>query len=220
MIRTGLTGCGLLNQHYLYRIEETIGGALELHPRLMVVRIDLRLPNNGSYSENTLEQDSVTSFANTGVNIVKRFMSSLRAQIAAEADGKKKAGARVHQCELNYIWAREYSQKLKEHYHVALTLNKDRYFSLGDYKKHSSLAGMIIKAWASALGMLITEVGPLVHFPKNPVYHLDHNASHEEYTKQICLVLMRLSYLAKENSKVYGTGNRNFGCSKPQKKSF
>lgn len=218
MSKTQLTNHGPLNQHYLQRIEETLKGALNIHPRLTVVRIDLRLPDNGSYSDNLLERDTPAFFANTGPNLIKRFIASLKAQIEAEQYAKTKKGMRVHPCEVQQVWAKEYSKNHKNHYHVALMFNKDRYFVLGDYNDHNSLGWMIIKAWASALGLSPEESATLAHFPENAVYHLNHNAPHDVFMKQLYPLLKRLSYLAKEKTKVYGTGQRNFGCSNPKKK--
>ncbi|BDM66079.1 hypothetical protein NFHSH190041_35310 [Shewanella sp. NFH-SH190041] len=212
-----LTNQGPLNQNYLKRIEETVNGALAIHPRLTVIRIDLRLPDNGAHSDNPLEHDTPAFFANTGPNLIKRFIASLKAQIAAEQYEKLRLGMRVHDTGTQYVWAREYSQNHKSHYHLALLFNKDRYFSLGSYYDPNSLAGKVRKAWASALGMPVEMCSALVHFPENPVYHLNHNAEPATFLAQLYPMLTRLSYLAKENSKVNGTGQRNFGCSNPKK---
>ncbi|WP_303757401.1 YagK/YfjJ domain-containing protein, partial [Enterobacter kobei] len=52
----------------------------------------------------------------------------------------------------------------------------------------------------------------LVHFPKNCRYILDVNDFNfeDEYKK----LLNRLDYLAKLDTKLYGDGDRNFGCSR------
>ena len=61
---------GSLNQHHLARINDTVMGALALHPRVLIARIDLRILNNGGYSDNPLERDVPTCF----VNCVFRLM--------------------------------------------------------------------------------------------------------------------------------------------------
>lgn len=218
MTQSQLTHCGPLNQHYLNRIERTLRGALEIHPRLTVIRVDLRLPNNGIFSDDPMEWDTPTLFANTNPNLISRFIASLKAQIKAEYDSKQREGVRVHPCELNHVWVREYSQEHKEHYHLALMVNKDRYFSLGNYNMPGGLAWMIKKAWASALGLSVEHFYTLVNIPQNPIYTLNHNAPHDEFVAQLSPLLKRLSYLAKEKTKVYGTDKRNFGCSDPKKK--
>ncbi len=217
MSRNRITGHGPLNTRYLARMEQTLLGALEQHPRLTVVRVDLRIPDNGSFSDNPLERDAPTFFMNTGPNLIKRFIASLKAQIQAEQYAKTRQGLRVHPCKLEHIWAREHSHNHKDHYHVALLLNKDRYHSLGNYKSPGTLAWMIKRAWANALGVNVEDFYTLVHFPENPVYRLNFNLSHEEFLLQAGPALIRLSYLAKERSKPRGTGQRNFGCSNPKK---
>ncbi len=217
MTQSRLTNHGPLNEHYLSRIEETLRNALAIHPRLTVIRIDLRIPDNGSFSENALERDTPSFFANTGPNLIKRFIASLKAQIEAEQYNKTKLGMRVHPCQMQHVWVREHSNNHKSHYHMALMLNKDRYYSLGNYQYQGSLASMIIKAWASALGLSTEVTNTLVHFPENPTYHLNHNAPHENFMSQLYPVLTRLSYFAKEETKFYGTGQRSFGCSNPKK---
>ncbi|WP_286240944.1 inovirus Gp2 family protein [Neptuniibacter halophilus] len=218
MSKTKLTNHGPLNDRYLKRMEETLRRALQTHPRLTVIRIDLRLPDNGCFSDNPLEIDSPTFFMNTGPNLLQGFFSSIKAQMAAEEYAKARRGMRVHACELEYVWVKEYSTNHKAHYHLALMFNKDRYFQLGSHCDPNALGWMIIKAWASALGIHPEDCSALVHFPENGVYHLNHNAPHEEFMAKLYPLLVRLSYLAKEKTKMYGTGQRNFGCSNPKKK--
>lgn len=218
MTQTQLTQCGPLNQHYLNRIEATLQGALDVSPRLTVIRVDLRLPNTGIFSDDPLEWDTPTMFANTTSNLMARFIASLKAQIEAEGYAKLRAGKRTHPTELHHVWAREYSQEHKEHYHVALMVNKDRYFSLGNFNTPGTLAWMIKKAWTSALGLDVEHFYTLVHIPQNPIYTLNHNAPRDLFLGQLYPTLTRLSYLAKEKTKFYGTGKRNFGCSNPKKK--
>lgn len=217
MVQSRLTNHGPLNEHYLSKIEETLRSALAIHPRLTVIRIDLRIPDNGSFSENALERDTPLFFANTGPNLIKRFIASLKAQVEAERYRKTRAGIRMHTCQIDYVWAKEYSSNHKSHYHIALMLNKDRYFTLGNYNYQGSLAWMIIKAWTSALGLHPDECSTLIHFPENSTYHLNHNAPQDEFMSQLYPLLTRLSYLAKEETKVYGIGQRSFGCSNPKK---
>ncbi|TKB56304.1 inovirus Gp2 family protein [Ferrimonas aestuarii] len=208
---------GPLNQCYLDRIEATLMASLNTHPRLMVVRIDLRIPDNGQYSDNQLSYDTPTFFMNTGPNLISRFTKSLKAQVTAEQYAKLKKGKRVHPCDINFVWTREYSQNNKPHYHLALFVNRDRYHSLGNKNAPGSFAWIIKKAWASALGLPVDEFSTLVHIPENPIYALNHNAPHQMFLEQLYPVLNRLSYLAKEKTKIYGTGQRNFGCSNPKK---
>ena len=71
---------------------------------------------------------------------------------------------------------------------------------------------MIIRAWYSALGLELDDYHGLVHYPENCRYILDVNdrSFHGEYTN----LLYRLDYLAKLDTKQFGDGDRNFGCSR------
>ncbi|AZU45787.1 hypothetical protein C7H11_21290 [Escherichia coli] len=72
-----------------------------------------------------------------------------------------------------------------------------------------SLAGMIKQAWCSALGVDAGRYDTLAHFPVRPAVWLerDDDTGFQQ-------VLERADYLAKESTKAYGTGERNFGCSR------
>ncbi|EOF4703574.1 TPA: inovirus Gp2 family protein [Klebsiella michiganensis] len=199
---------GLLNQNYVARIQDTITKALNEYPRVMVLRVDLRLPDieTGSYK--------------TDSGLVTRFVVSLKAQIEADLLKKRNAGKRVHACRVRHIWAREFNECGKKHYHVALLFNREAYAYPGSYTgtggEHThNLAMMIMEAWIRALG-LNTVVNhqqhyPLVEFPANGYYHLSKN--HNDLTTQLSDVTDRVNYLAKDFSKYYSDGQRNFGCS-------
>lgn len=220
MSNTKLTNQGPLNPHYLQRIEDTVYGALSIHPRLTAIRVDLRIPDCLGYSDDVMNRDMPLFFANIGPNLIKRFIESLKAQIEAQQYMKAREGKRHYDCKLQYIWVREQNQALKDHYHMALMLNKDCFYSLGSYNTTGTLAWMIKKAWASALDVDVDDFCTLVHFPENPVYRLNHNAPHTEFMSQLYPLLRRLSYLAKERTKVYGARKRNFGCSNPKVKGL
>lgn len=68
---------------------------------------------------------------------------------------------------------------------------------------------MIKQAWCSATGVDAGCYATLVHFPARPVVWLerDDDAGLRD-------MLNRADYLAKEYTKVNGTGERNFGCSR------
>ncbi|HBA3988969.1 TPA: inovirus Gp2 family protein, partial [Escherichia coli] len=51
----------------------------------------------------------------------------------------------------------------------------------------------------------------LVHFPENCKYVLDTNST--DFQQNYQALLTRLDYLTKVESKVFGEGDRNFGCS-------
>ncbi|HHQ6537697.1 TPA: inovirus Gp2 family protein [Serratia fonticola] len=196
-----ITWYGPLNDHYSRQILKTIKCAAECYPRLLALRVDLRLPGQGIP-------------ARTDSACISRFFDALNAKLKADAARKKKEGKRVHPCTVRYMWAREFNQDgKKKHYHVALLLNKDAYAFLGDFnKEEGTLAAMITQAWTSALGVAYPEFQSLPHFPKNPCYFLDKKNPHDG--KKLTALIERVAYLAKETSKISKDGERNFGTSR------
>ncbi|WP_185922700.1 inovirus Gp2 family protein [Hafnia paralvei] len=199
---------GKLNQNYVKRIQDTITKALIEYPRTMLLRVDLRLPE--------IELDSHS----TDSGLITRFIVSLKAQIEADLLKKKNVGKRVHPCRVRHIWAREFNQCGKKHYHVALLFNREAYAYPGSYttidgEYTHNLAMMIMEAWVRVLG-LNSELNyqqyySLVEFPANGYYHLSKKGN--KFTTQHADVTDRVNYLAKEYSKDNSDGQRNFGCS-------
>ncbi|MCL6350157.1 inovirus Gp2 family protein [Pectobacterium polaris] len=199
---------GTLNQNYMKRIQDTINKALNEYPRVMVLRVDLRLPeiNIGLY--------------NTDSGLITRFIVSLKAQIEADLLKKQNSGKRVHPCHVRHIWAREFNEYGKKHYHVALLFNRESYAFPGSYTSTNgeythNLALMIMEAWIRALGLNTIanyqQYYPLTEFPVNGYYHLSKNSN--DFSTQLSAITDRVNYLAKEYSKDNSDGQRNFGCS-------
>lgn len=194
-----ITGYGALNSYYLQQMLKTIERATECYPRTLALRVDLRLPEG--------------ILARTDSALISRFFDSLNAKFHADAVRKKKGGKRVHPCTLRYIWVREFNLNGKKHYHVVLLLNKDAYAFLGDFtKEEGTLAAMIAQAWASALGVAYPEYKSLTYFPRNPCYFL--NKKNPRDGKKLKDLIYRVSYLAKEATKISKDGERNFGASR------
>ncbi|KRW63060.1 hypothetical protein AO724_12600 [Aeromonas allosaccharophila] len=57
----------------------------------------------------------------------------------------------------------------------------------------------------------------MVHYPDNSLYVLDTNSS--DFQQHYHELLERLDYLTKVESKIFGKGDRNFGCSQIDRKS-
>lgn len=188
------------------RIEETVDKAVKEHPRTLILRIDLYLPDTTYNSDSTL---------------MTRFIASLNAQIATDIQKRINSGVRVHLSSLRYIWAREFHQDGRKHYHVALLVNKDTYAYPGTFHPdengnyHHNLSFMIMEAWIRTLKLNTKDnyqkYYNLINFPQKCYYHLDKNKM--DFIIGSAFVLNRLSYLAKEYSKDYSDKQRNFGCS-------
>ncbi|WP_157898036.1 inovirus Gp2 family protein, partial [Escherichia coli] len=127
------------NPFWQQRIRETVRHALNVHPRLTALRVDLRFPDVP---------------AATDAAVISRFINALKARIDAYQKRKHREGKRVHPTTLHYVWAREFGEcKGKKHYHLMLLVNRDTWCRAGDYRDPGSLAGMIKQAWCSALGV-------------------------------------------------------------------
>lgn len=193
-----------LNENHKKRLRETLDKALSEYPRLLVVRVDLKLPDD--------EYDST---------VITHFIVSLKAQISADLYRKQKAGKRVHPCRVRFAWAREFGQKGKKHYHLVLLFNKDTYGYPGSYyrkndKYQHNLAFMIMEAWGRTLdpyGFNSPELFySLVSFPATACYY-QLNTRKPGFDSGYQTVINRINYLAKVHSKDYSDGQRNFGCS-------
>ncbi|GHL79611.1 hypothetical protein ECZU36_08950 [Escherichia coli] len=124
------------NPFWQQRIRETVRHALNVHPRLTALRVDLRFPDVP---------------AATDAAVISRFINALKARIDAYQKRKHREGKRVHPTTLHYVWAREFGEcKGKKHYHLMLLVNRDTWCRAGDYRAPESLAGMIKQAWCSA----------------------------------------------------------------------
>ena len=192
-----------LHAHYLERIHDLLIDCLKEHPRWTVIRVDLHVSGSQIIPE----------------TVIKRFIGSLKAQLNHVRKVAQYSGKRGYDPMLRYVWVREWSQAGKPHYHLALLINRDAYFSLGNYSRLNDLereydemlAGRIYKAWGVALGVdwRVSKSG--VYFPERPVSAL--RGSGVNALRQLYGVFYRLSYFAKLATKRYGEDGRNFGMS-------
>lgn len=204
---------GMLIDDYLESIHTTLTNAITEYPRTCVIRFDLHMP------ESLQGIDSA---------VISRFTRSLKSQLRYDLERKEREGRRVHPCRMRFVWARERQSAGNCHYHVAILLNRDAYFTLGNFRNgadttalpyesgalmlRKNMADRIRQALASALGLDPHLTSGLVHFPQNPVHDLDVNA--RGYDQQFSEAFYRLSYLAKVASKHYGDYENSFGCSR------
>lgn len=192
-----------LKQEYLKNIYLLLLDSLMMHSRWTVIRVDLRVPKGYKLRRGAITQ----------------FIESVKHQLEHANKVKSAARKRTYDPMLRFAWVREWSDADNPHYHVVLMLNRDAYFTLGDYSKlqladsnyDEMLAGRIYKAWGVALGLDWTIARPGVHLPKCPVSPL--KVGDKNFQQQLLSVFYRLSYFAKYQTKLYGDGQRNFGMS-------
>ncbi|MGC0824291.1 inovirus Gp2 family protein [Pantoea agglomerans] len=199
---------GPLNQGYMKRMSDIISKATKAHARTAVFTFILRLPEYCDIG------DSIASNPNLSSGLMERFTGALRSRIAAHQQRRKREKSQVCPTELRYLWVREVGETSgKDHYHVAIFVNKDTFRGLGNYSKEEhNLGSYISAAWLSALDLLdFPEYRTLATFTNKPHYleflHVD------RYGQQYLELRSHLSYFAKEYSKVYDKEERSFGGS-------
>lgn len=198
-----------LNSLYQTRINTTLSNSLFIHPRTMVVRVDLRLPEKNTEQESSEKENTTKS-----LSPMTRFFESLKSKIKYDLIRKEESWQKKLSCELRYVWVREFGPiNGKKHFHVLLFLNKDIYHTLGNFAEEAgNLSALIRQAWCSALNVPFPEYQQLVHFPQNGIIYIDVN--HQDYPNHLYRFWARANYLAKEATKQYGDGERSFGCSR------
>lgn len=194
-----------MNQTYLNTINNVILNALRTNPRSLVFRFDLHLPRVSNGIDCPLQSDGKE---------ISRFIDSFKAKVANYIAYRERAVLRAHKTDVRYIWCREFGRDGQEHYHVVIFLNRDCYWTLGDFQQQTpSLSTKIVEAWASALKIDWHKANTLVHFPQDtPVYHLDRND--QSFVDVLSDLVRRLSYLAKVETKCYGDSRKSIGYSR------
>lgn len=188
---------------YLASTKRLMERVLDIHPRTIVIRVDIHYPDY------FFESDKPNYSSKSKIT---RFISSIKSKVEAQINKRRREGKRVHHSYVNYIWVREVGTNGKPHYHVALFFNNDTFRSLGSKsmpESSSRLVNIIVEAWASALNESFERAWNLVHVPKNATYHLT-NSNRSEYDE----CYKRLSYFAKRRTKEFGGRSNNFGCSR------
>lgn len=180
---------------------------VKVHPRALIIRVDLRFPSSTFEFYDSF--DSPTEFFDSDSSAITRFIRSLRSQIEHEKIKKSRNSIGVHHTEVGYAWVREHNRSLFHHYHLLLFFNADRYFNLGSYDSRSSLAGIIRKAWCRAINVSEDIHWELANFPENPCYRVNRKTQRNVLSD----LERRIEYMTKERTKIKGHKIRNFGRS-------
>ncbi|NBJ29686.1 inovirus Gp2 family protein [Citrobacter sp. DNRA3] len=194
---------------YRDRIKQVIDNSLNEHPNSMILRVDLHDPIDTENLDNPFFQPRIDSGA------ISRFTSALKAKLEHDKHIKtqRKHWPDTRHSNLRYAWGREYTKNGKRHYHLILCFNQDAYYHLGDYDlNRNTLRTMITTAWYSALGIPIDDSGKLVNYPSNGKYILNRRSNNIEQTYND--LMNRVDYMTKVRTKIFGDGDRNFGCSR------
>lgn len=184
---------------YLQSLHEVIQRALANHRRVCGIRFDLRYPLSAGMEAGGSNNEAIS-----------RFIESLKAKIRHDRSRAQVQRPYAHDTDVRYVWAREIGQDGRVHYHVAVLLNRDAYFTLGQFtSSEQNMAKRIQEAWASALRLSTDQAAGLVHFPDNAVYRFE-----LETPQQLQAFFYRASYLCKVNTKHFGNGQHGFGASR------
>lgn len=183
-----------LVKEYLMSIQNFLEMSLYEYPRLYVFRFDLRYPNSYYCLDSSYD--------------ITKFIARLNSRL--EADLKRKG--KQNKCHMRYVWAKEKENSDNFHYHFAISLNKDVYFTKGKFdSSEKNLSKMIQEAWESVIDNCIPGQSGLVHFCNNGDYWINDKDKNGVKYKEC---FERLSYLAKIETKNFGTGQKNFGSSR------
>lgn len=195
-----LRGVGGFNEKHLSKIHDCMADALMEYHRVCMMRFDLHVPSD--YQDCNL-------YHNT---LMYRFFASLKAKLIHAQDRAAKLYRRIHKSRLRYVWCREMSTNQVIHYHVGILLNYDAYAFMGRYDtSRDNMYSRIFTAWESALGAGGLCKSVPVHIPENAVYKIvrdDRNSFNAAF--------LRLSYLAKLDTKMMHNGYHVFGSSRNQ----
>ncbi|EOK6313973.1 inovirus Gp2 family protein [Vibrio natriegens] len=195
------------NEEYLRSAHQVLINALNEHARTFMFHVVLRYP--------------VNHLAEVEGNI-SRFINAFKAKVRADRERKLREKKNVHATSVRYVWCREYSELMTEHFHVFFLINNDTYHKLGSFCEPSEghLTWMISTAWASSINLPQINLGGLVEFAgwkkinakKIPSSHTKERDGVVRDSFESAFHWM--SYLCKINTKFYGNNVRNFGCSR------
>lgn len=194
---------GPLIEQYLESLYAVLWKGLCEYPRTFAIRFDLHLSS----------RQGIDCYQ--PAELISRFFSKLKSEIALDLRKRANRGARVHHSELRYAWVKEYGEFGLPHYHVLILLNNDTYNTLGSPTPGGGIENMatrIISAWAEAHGLEEYDARSLVHFPERATYRL--NFKQPSFETVFSELFYRVSYFAKADSKLYRDGMRAFGCSR------
>ncbi|HGA2315743.1 TPA: inovirus Gp2 family protein [Pseudomonas putida] len=190
-------------REYLSRLRHTIELAMAEYPRLLVFRVDLRLPRDLDLPE----------YAYTN-EVISRFFESFKAKIEydrikARGLSRFSRGSRVR-----YVWSREHGRGGRPHYHVLILLNHDAYHVVGKLlSRRANNLRRMEEAWASALGSSVEQMDGLVNIPERATYRIFRETSEDE-VDELSQLFHRASYLCKAATKSYGDRQRGFDTSR------
>lgn len=188
---------------YLSRLKRTIVQALAQYPRVLAFRVDLRLPQDIDLPDHAYTNQ-----------VISRFIESFKAKIEHNRDKARERNHYARDCKVRYVWARELGEGRRPHYHLLILLSRDAYYTVGRLRsERANNISRIEEAWASALGLSVSQVKGAVHIPENPEYRIDRYVP-PGAVDELPALFRRASYLCKKATKSYGDRQRSFDTSR------
>lgn len=196
-----------LERYILHRSLTVISNYLGNYNRIFALRVDLRF----AQSDVPGEPDLPMCFQKDDEKAITRAIKYLKSQLREE---HRRSGRADEPAPLGYIWAKERDTSEHYHYHLVLLFNKDVYAYLGDYANPDAdnMGTRIQKAWCSAIKLDYPYYANRVQFPENHSTWLTRQDALTP-SPDYCDFLLQVAYLAKEYSKDFHDGYRNFGTS-------
>jgi len=190
---------GPMVEEYLQALASVVNQATRQYRSVFAIRFDLRFPRWMQVSDEVTDN-----------RFIVRFIESFKAKIKHNRKMVCLESGYAHDCKVRYVWAREVGYDDRVHYHVALLLNRDAFFTLGRFNSEEpNTANRVTEAWASALGLPPEQARGLIHFPENASYRLEASSP-----DSLSTFFYRASYLCKVDTKMFGFGHHGFGCSR------
>lgn len=193
---------GPLIANYLGTLSDALDNALRQYRRVYAFRCDLRFPVGMALHE-VMPSNAV----------INRFIASLKAKIAHNRNSARRSNSNgyAHPCEVRFVWAREVGGiNGRLHYHLVILLSADAFNSLGLFELgRPNLFNRLLEAWASALGISVSETLGLVEFPHNSQFLI-----RRDEPVVLANFFYRASYLCKAATKEFGKGVHAFGGSR------
>lgn len=184
---------------YLSLLKQTIDFALNQYSRVLAFRIDLSFPAGLDLRE----------YPDTN-RVLSRFLESFKAKVE---HNRAKAALRnpyAFDSKVRYVWAREFGEGGRPHYHLLFLLNLDAFYTVGRLESENpNMISRLQEAWASALSLPLQTAAPQVHISENGTYRLQQGDFSE-----LGRLFHRASYLCKTSTKLYGDRCHGFGSSR------
>jgi hypothetical protein len=186
-------------REYLGVLKQTINLALDQYSRVLAFRVDLSFPVILDLKE----------YLDTN-RVLSRFLESFKAKVEHNRSQAARRTPNAFDSKVRYVWAREFGEGGRPHYHLLFLLNLDAFYTVGHLgSENANMISRLQEAWAGALGLPLGKAAPQVHITENGTYRL-----RQGDLSGLDELFRRASYLCKSSTKLYGDRCHGFGSSR------